>query len=121
MAALSRQPISWGWPLAVALLLVPAWKCVEPLFRSGPSQVSPESSRLGRELFVHSWTERDPLTAGDGLGPVFNASSCVECHNQGGVGGGGLAGNNVTVYSLAKPHPNRLPQSGVVQDRKSVV
>jgi CxxC motif-containing protein (DUF1111 family) len=114
MAALSRQPISWGWPLAVALLSVPAWKCVEPLFRSAPTQVSPETSRLGRELFVHSWTERDPLTSGDGLGPVFNASSCVACHNQGGVGGGGPAGNNVTVYALAKPHPRRLPQSGVV-------
>ena len=54
------------------------------------------------------------MTGGDGLGPVFNASSCVECHNQGGVGGGGPADNNVTVYGLAKPHPKGLPQSGVV-------
>jgi CxxC motif-containing protein (DUF1111 family) len=110
----SRQPISWGWLLAVALVLVPAWKCVEPFLRSGPAPVSVETSRLGRELFVHHWTERDPLTGGDGLGPVYNASSCVECHNQGGVGGGGPAGNNVTVYAIAKPHPNRLPQAGVV-------
>jgi CxxC motif-containing protein (DUF1111 family) len=114
MAALSRQPTSWGWLLAVALVLVPAWKCVEPLFRSGPTPVSREASRLGGELFVHRWTERDPSAGGDGLGPVFNASSCVECHNQGGVGGGGPAGNNVTVYSLAKRHPKGLPQSGVV-------
>ena len=114
MAAPSSPPISWGWLLAIVLVLVPAWKCVEPLMRAGPRVVTRETSRLGGELFVHRWTERDPLTGGDGLGPVFNASSCVECHNQGGVGGGGPAGNNVTVYSLAKPHPNRLPQSGVV-------
>jgi CxxC motif-containing protein (DUF1111 family) len=82
--------------------------------RSAPAPVSAETSRLGRELFVHRFTERDPLTGGDGLGPVFNASSCVECHNQGGVGGGGPAGNNVTVYGLAKPHPKGLPQAGVV-------
>ncbi len=114
MAAHSRRRIPWGWLLAVAFVLIPAWKCVEPLLRSGPTAVSDETSRLGRELFVHRWTERDPMTGGDGLGPVFNASSCVECHNQGGVGGGGPAGNNVTVYSLAKPHPRGLPQSGVV-------
>jgi hypothetical protein len=43
----------------------------------------------GRELFNHEWTSHDPLTSGDGLGPVFNARSCVECHHQGGSGGGG--------------------------------
>jgi CxxC motif-containing protein (DUF1111 family) len=28
-------------------------------------------------------------TPADGLGPVFNAPSCVECHQQGATGGGG--------------------------------
>ena len=46
--------------------------------------------RAGENLFVHEWTPGDPLSAGgDGLGPVFNAKSCVECHFQGGRGGGG--------------------------------
>ena len=45
---------------------------------------------------------------------MFNASSCVDCHQQGGVGGGGPTDANVTVYNLAKPHPRGLPQSGVV-------
>ena len=76
--------------------------------------MSSETSRLGRELFTHRFTEHDPLTGGDGLGPVYNASSCVECHNQAGVGGGGPVDNNVTVYGLARPHPGGLPQSGVV-------
>lgn len=52
----------------------------------------PSESQLqqGRELFAHRWTPNDSFAAGgDGLGPVFNANSCAECHHQGGVGGGG--------------------------------
>src|SRR5262245_44617527 len=42
----------------------------------------------GRALFMRQWREYDEQTPeGDGLGPMFNARSCVECHNQGGVGG----------------------------------
>ena len=37
---------------------------------------------------------------GDGLGPVFNDTSCVACHNQGGAGGGGPASKNVDVISV---------------------
>jgi CxxC motif-containing protein (DUF1111 family) len=114
MAALSRGRFSWGWLVAVGLVLVPAWKCIEPLLRAGPRVVSSEATRLGRDLFTHHFTEHDPLTGGDGLGPVFNASSCVDCHNQGGVGGGGPADNNVTVFGLARPHPQGLPRSGVI-------
>ncbi|HEY3965193.1 MAG TPA: di-heme oxidoredictase family protein, partial [Planctomycetaceae bacterium] len=36
---------------------------------------------------------------GDGLGPVFNDTSCVACHNQGGTGGGGPASKNVDIIS----------------------
>jgi CxxC motif-containing protein (DUF1111 family) len=114
MAALSRKRISNGWIVVVCLVLVPAWKCVEPHMRPGPKRVSGERSRLGRDLFTHQWTAHDPKAGGDGLGPVFNAASCVDCHHQGSVGGGGPADNNVTVYGLAKPHPRGLPRSGVV-------
>ena len=59
-------------------------------------------SRSGRDLFIHEWTPGDPLAArGDGLGPVFNASSCVACHQQGGVGGSGSLEHNVTVFTRA--------------------
>jgi CxxC motif-containing protein (DUF1111 family) len=50
------------------------------------------------ELFRHRWEPHDPLAKGDGLGPVFNARSCVECHSQGGVGGGGDNSHNVTAF-----------------------
>jgi CxxC motif-containing protein (DUF1111 family) len=60
------------------------------------------SSQAGRELFLHEWTPGDPLAVrGDGLGPVFNASSCVACHKQGGDGGSGSLEHNVTVFTRA--------------------
>src|SRR5438132_13801778 len=53
---------------------------------------------LGRELFGREWVEGDPRShAGDGLGPVFNARSCLACHILGGIGGGGAKHTNVTI------------------------
>lgn len=56
---------------------------------------------IGRALFVRTWTAWDPRAApgGDGLGPMFNASSCVACHNQGAVGGGGPKEKNALLIS----------------------
>ena len=60
------------------------------------------ASQAGRDLFLHEWTPGDPLAArGDGLGPVFNASSCAACHQQGGAGGSGSLEHNVTVFTRA--------------------
>ena len=57
-----------------------------------------ESLEQGKELFTHEWSAGDRLsTAGDGLGPVYNAQSCAACHKLGGIGG---AGNNETNVSL---------------------
>jgi CxxC motif-containing protein (DUF1111 family) len=61
-----------------------------------------EKQRLapGKELFTREWLHGDKRSyAGDGLGPVFNARSCVACHHQGGVGGAGGKQSNVTVVS----------------------
>ena len=87
MAAPSRRPLSWGWIAGRGPGRGPGLEVCRTPAAPGPRTVSRETSRLGRELFTHRFTEHDPLTGGDGLGPVFNASSCVECHNQGGVGG----------------------------------
>jgi CxxC motif-containing protein (DUF1111 family) len=74
----------------------------------------------GGELFNREWLPGDARAAGgDGLGPVFNDTSCVACHNQGGVGGGGPASKNVDVVSVfsnvqevAQAHlPATLPQA----------
>src|SRR3954454_4457536 len=87
MAARRRFRPAYG--VALALVIAPAWKAVQWARDSGPKRVSAEAVAAGSMLFRHEWTERDSLAAGDGLGPVFNARSCVECHNQSGPGGSG--------------------------------
>src|SRR5690349_19866538 len=60
----------------------------------------------GKELFNREWIAGDPRShGGDGLGPVFNDTSCVACHNQGGAGGSGPASKNVHILTTAN-----LPQ-----------
>jgi CxxC motif-containing protein (DUF1111 family) len=79
----------------------------------GP-HASTRAKAEGRELFEHEWQVHDPLAMGDGLGPVYNAKSCVACHFQGGVGGGGSNDMNVTTFEI---HPtSRDPEvhQGVV-------
>jgi CxxC motif-containing protein (DUF1111 family) len=58
----------------------------------------------GRSLFEHEWVAEDPLSLrGDGLGPMYNADSCVACHHQGAVGGAGAAAQNVSLLTVAVP------------------
>lgn len=55
---------------------------------------------LGRELFERKWVPNDlRCHDGDGLGPVFNARSCVACHHQGGTGGGGPRSQDVEIVT----------------------
>jgi CxxC motif-containing protein (DUF1111 family) len=61
-------------------------------------------NQRGRELFVRHWTADDSHSPkGDGLGPMFNAQSCADCHNLGGLGGGGKNKNNVDLLSVVLP------------------
>jgi CxxC motif-containing protein (DUF1111 family) len=53
----------------------------------------------GKKLFEQEWKPGEPSPAGgDGLGPLFNETSCVGCHHLGGTGGGG--GNERNVHLL---------------------
>ena len=57
------------------------------------SRPSEADLKLGRELFSRQWRPNDPRChGGDGLGPVYNATSCVACHGQGGPGARGPRG-----------------------------
>ncbi len=60
----------------------------------------PADFHEGKALFEKSWTpgERSPA-GGDGLGPLYNETSCVGCHNQGGTGGGGANDRNVRMLT----------------------
>jgi CxxC motif-containing protein (DUF1111 family) len=61
-----------------------------------------ERVSLGRDLFFRDWVPDDPRTHhGDGLGPLYNDTSCVACHNLGAPGGGGPASKNVEIISLS--------------------
>jgi CxxC motif-containing protein (DUF1111 family) len=58
--------------------------------------------REGREIFLREWLANDPRShGGDGLGPVFNDSSCVACHNSGAPGGGGPINKNVDIVTAS--------------------
>jgi hypothetical protein len=57
---------------------------------------------LGAELFQREWMpgdERSP--GGDGLGPVYNDTSCVACHNLGAPGGGGPVNKNIVLLNVS--------------------
>src|SRR5262249_49782823 len=72
----------------------------DPADSQGATLVRDKSGVSGRELFLREWIANDPRShGGDGLGPVFNDTSCVSCHNQGGVGGGGAEAKNVVIIT----------------------
>lgn len=81
--------------LAVALLLLLAAACREPRETRAPASpggplaelTEQERARflLGRALFERV------VTVDEGLGPLFNASRCSDCHDQPEAGGGGTA------------------------------
>lgn len=82
------------------------------LFAPLADAASPESVVMGRQLFERDWSPRNPALVGsDGLGPLFNASSCVACHNQGGVGGGGAAEFNAKTVSIEEMHVQGTPMT----------
>jgi CxxC motif-containing protein (DUF1111 family) len=69
--------------------------------RSVSLVVDPAMASAGEVLFHHVWQPKDSLSPeGDGLGPVFNDTSCVACHNQAGAGGGGGLEHNVTTFTV---------------------
>src|SRR5262249_5542802 len=102
--------------LALLLALAPVGARLL-LWRQSPSQdVDPAMARAGEVLFKHDWKPNDPLSPqGAGLGPVYNASSCVACHHQAGPGGGGGLEHNVTTFTVRIP--GREPRQGVVHSR----
>jgi CxxC motif-containing protein (DUF1111 family) len=61
-----------------------------------------ESFLIGRALFRDPWVIAPASTsARDGLGPIFNASSCAACHRRGGRSDGPEAGAELPVGIVA--------------------
>jgi CxxC motif-containing protein (DUF1111 family) len=84
--------------------------------RDRPKPVDLVMAKAGEELFNHVWTKNDPLSpGGDGLGPVFNANSCVACHSQNDrPGGGGDLNFNVTTFAVRSGPNMENVREGVV-------
>jgi CxxC motif-containing protein (DUF1111 family) len=86
--------------------------------RAGDSATGSREERVsGRELFEREWLPGDSRAhGGDGLGPVYNDSSCIACHNLGGGGGGGAASKNVDLITASAnslvPQADGQPQRG---------
>ncbi len=54
----------------------------------------------GALLFAKEWVPNDPMSHdGDGLGPVYNETSCVACHGLGAPGGAGPESKNVVLLT----------------------
>ena len=84
----------------------------------------------GADLFAREWLPDDSKGAArDGLGPVYNETSCVACHHQGGPGGAGPTSTNVEILSAggrakgrteAEFHPGFKTSRSVVLHRFGV-
>lgn len=92
---------------AALFLLSAAWFCTASDAR-GDEPISAEQIKdqiaAGQKLFEHEWKVGDSLSSpGDGLGPMYNAASCVKCHQLGGVGGAGANEHNVDLLTIKVP------------------
>jgi CxxC motif-containing protein (DUF1111 family) len=81
------------------------------LANAGADALKPDAVAAGYEIFNREWMANDPRGhGGDGLGPVFNDSSCVACHNSGGSGGAGSVSKNIDILSASR---NGMPVQAV--------
>jgi CxxC motif-containing protein (DUF1111 family) len=66
----------------------------------GPNRTLGDVIAEGGEIFARQWIANDPRShGGDGLGPVYNETSCLACHGQEGPGGAGPVSTNVALLS----------------------
>jgi RNA polymerase sigma factor (sigma-70 family) len=73
------------------------------------SRNKPETgAERGKMLFAKDWAPNDPRSpGGDGLGPVYNETSCVACHGQGAPGGAGPGNKNVVLVTASVTGPDK--------------
>jgi CxxC motif-containing protein (DUF1111 family) len=113
------KPFNRSWYVVIALLALTPFG-VRALTWQKPRQqiVDLDTAQAGKVLFHHEWVPNDPLSpGGDGLGPVFNASSCIACHHQGGPGGSGGLQHNVTTFTVQPTQAGMQARTGVVHAR----
>jgi CxxC motif-containing protein (DUF1111 family) len=95
-ARLCSKLVWAGWCIALGLAIGGA---------RAAADTKPDKSgsvAAGYEIFNREWMPNDSRGhGGDGLGPVYNDSSCVACHNSGGSGGAGPVSKNIDILSAS--------------------
>ncbi len=98
--------------LGIALLLL--WGPDAGSARAGDNVTPADEVARGKELFLREWLPDDPRAhGGDGLGPTFNDSSCIACHNMGAPGGAGPSNKDVPILSAFLSTPEEPGGSGI--------
>lgn len=99
----SHRSMAWALPFVAVLLIA---------LEARAGKQPPPDVALGRQIFEHNWARPESWEGtevlgdgGDGLGPVFNAASCAECHALGGPGGAGRNTENAVLLSIAVEAP----------------
>jgi RNA polymerase sigma factor (sigma-70 family) len=88
-----------GRPAAVPVLLARLERAVR------------DEHARGELLFSKEWAPNDPMSPdGDGLGPVYNETSCVACHGLGGPGGAGPGSKNVLIVTAVESRGQGVPK-----------
>ena len=89
------------------------------LARADSKSEKPDSVAVGYEIFNREWLPNDPRShGGDGLGPVYNDSSCVACHNAGGSGGAGPVSKNIDILNAVAQSRDAGVQPAAVQPER---
>ncbi len=71
-----------------------------------------EEQGRGEALFFKEWGANDPASPrGDGLGPVYNETSCVACHGLGSPGGAGPESKNVVLLTAIPTNGRPVPKA----------
>jgi len=93
---------------------------------SGLNDEAQDSFILGKSFFTIPWVEApSATTARDGLGPLFNANTCINCHPKNAIGSVYNKNNNISrnyVTRLSIPsngsfkHKEMLKYAGFVEE-----
>jgi len=114
----TRSAMRLGGVFAWMTLCVAALQSIGGLARADSKSEKPDSVAVGYEIFNREWMPNDPRShGGDGLGPVYNDSSCVACHNSGGSGGAGPVSKNIDILNASRL-PGNVPQPPTRSDGK---
>ncbi len=81
-----------------------------------PGRTRAIPSRKAGRSSVKEWVPGDGTRhGGDGLGPVYNDTSCIACHSMGGPGGAGPANKNAEILTAIS---NTAPSFQVVLESR---